>query len=182
VKVQQGAMLFDPGLYAAHFPLAQLGGVFVAVVGISILLGSLWPRARMNFVWFGLPLAALAVAIAFPAAPALPAPSSIQIAALVLAIGFEVAAFILVLPLAGARGGERAVVIATLAIVGAHFTIMLPVFGPLIAIIGLACLANAALAAAAVGYGERAAWFVDGVIKVSGGLAMASPALGIFAG
>ena len=54
--------------------------------------------------------------------------------------------------------------------------------GELIAIVGLACLANAALAAAADTYGDRAAWFVDGLIKLSGGLAMAwaSPALAFF--
>ena len=177
-------MFFDPAAYAVHYPLAPLGGVFVAVVGISILLGSFWRGARMNFIWLGLPLAAVAMTVAFPEMPGLPAPSSTQIGALVLAIAFEVAAFVFVLPRAGARGGERAVFIATLAIVGAHFVIMLPVFGPLIAIIGLACLGNAALGAAARTYGDRAAWFVDGLIKLSGGLAMAwaSPALALLAG
>ena len=52
---------FDPVSYSAQYPLAPLGGVFVAVVGVSILLGSLFPSARTRLVWVGFPLATIAL-------------------------------------------------------------------------------------------------------------------------
>lgn len=68
--------------------------------------------------------------------------------------------------------------LGTLAIVGAHFLIMIPAFGIPIAVLALLCLANAAAAWRLPAYPISAAWFVDGVFKIAIGGAMwlASPA------
>ena len=59
-----------------------------------------------------------------------------------------------------------AVIVTTLAIVGAHFIIMLPAFGPLIGVLGFLCLVNAAAAWRKLMYPSSAAWLVDGAMKL----------------
>ena len=67
--------------------------------------------------------------------------------------------------------------LATLAIVGAHFLVMVPTFGAPILVLALLCIANAGVAWRAPAYPVSIAWFVDGVFKIGAGLAMwlASP-------
>ena len=74
----------------------------------------------------------------------LPSPStSSRSVSLALAIVLEIAGFRYLMPIMRSRG-ERALVSATLGIVGAHFLVMLPAFGPLIGGLGLGCMLNAA--------------------------------------
>ncbi len=153
------------------FPLAPLGGLYIATVRACLVAGAAVPRLRTASVWIGLGLGIVAVtAFAGRLVPAV-APTTLQIGALVTAIVVEFAAFPLVMPRVRPRG-ERAVAVATLAIVGAHFLIMEPALGALAGVLGLACMANAGALARVPGYGVRAAWAVDGGLKVAFGVAM----------
>jgi hypothetical protein len=98
--------------------------------------------------------------------------------ALAAAIIFEFASFIIVMPRMRPRG-ERAVVSATMGIVGLHFLIMIPAFGVLIGLVAVACTLNAAAFATLARYAVGVAWFVDGFLKLTLGLAMVatSPAV-----
>jgi hypothetical protein len=153
------------------FPLAPLGGLYIASVGVCLVGGALVPRLRTMSVWLGLGLGIVMVSVfAGRLAPAA-APTMLQLGALVAAIVVEFAAFPLVMPRVRPRG-ERAVAVATLAIVGAHFFVMLPALGPLVALLGLVCMVNAGALARVPGYGVRAAWGIDGLAKVGFGVAM----------
>ena len=75
--------------------------------------------------------------------------------------------------------GERAVVAATMGIVGLHFLIMIPAFGFLIGLMGVACTLNATAFVTLSRYPTDVAWFMDGFLKLTLGLAMVatSPAV-----
>lgn len=100
-----------------------------------------------------------------------PPPTLIQLASLAVAVAAEVAAFVVLMPRLY-RAGERAVVTGTLAIVGGHFVLMLPALGPMIAAMGVLCIANAVLLWLSARYPLRIGWTADGVIKFSFGLVM----------
>jgi hypothetical protein len=68
--------------------------------------------------------------------------------------------------------GERATLGATLGIVGAHFVVMLPAFGPLIGALGFACILNAVGFWLLFAYRAGFAWFVDGCLKLVLGMVM----------
>jgi hypothetical protein len=168
--------MFDLGAYASAWPLAVLGGLFVLAMGIAVIFGSVIPRRRMALVWLGF-LAGLAAIVLGVTELGIdpPRPTRFQTLSLIVAIALELAAFsFLMRPLY--RRGERAVITGTLAIVGAHFIVMWPAFGPMIGALGIACCANAA-AAWFTSYSPRAAWFLDGVLKLGFGVLMAWPAI-----
>ena len=98
-------------------------------------------------------------------------PSLLQVSFLALAILLEIAGFAYLMPAVRPRG-ERATLGATLGIVGAHFLVMLPAFGPLIGALGLACTLNAAVFWRFSAYRAAFAWFVDGCLKLLLGMAM----------
>jgi hypothetical protein len=163
--------------YSHIYPMAPLGGVFVAVMGLFVLLGSAIPRRRMSFVYAGAGAATLALILSGRLIVGLPPPTQLQIGSLVVAIIAEFIAFATLMPRIRMHG-QRAVLAATLVIVGAHFLIMLPAFGSLIALVGMLCLANAAAAWRWTHYRTEIAWLIDGLIKVAGGaiLIATSPA------
>lgn len=169
-------MLISPG-YVQQFPLIPGGGMFFIPVGICVALGAFFPPRRMTLVWIGFILGIVAIstggAIFFRG---LPAPTVLQIASFAAAIVAEVVAFRFLLPRVQARG-ERMTTLATLAIIGAHFIIMIPAFGWPIAVLALLCLLNAGAAWRGAAYPLSAAWFIDGLFKVVIGCAMwlASP-------
>ena len=148
--------------------MAPLGGLFVATIGAFILLGCFVPRARMTLTYIGFGIGTLALVLGGRLAVGLSRPTRIQLESLILAIVLEVIAFVLVMPRARPHG-ERAVTIATLGIVGAHFLVMTPAFGPLIAVLGLLCAVNAATAWKRPAYSSGAAWLADGVLKLAFG-------------
>jgi len=164
--------------YSQIYPMAPLGGAIVAVMGVFVLLGSALPKLRMSFVYVGLGAATLALLLSGRLAAGLPPPSQLQVGALVVAIVVEFVAFATLMPRIRARG-QRAILVSTLAIVGAHFLIMLPAFGSLITFVGTLCVANAAAAWRWTPYRIESAWLIDGVIKLGGGLMLltTSPAI-----
>lgn len=159
-------------LHLDALPLVRSGGVFLIIVGIAIMLGALRFRARYLILGLGaaaggLALAVLAVPLSAPYGP----PSAFQIATLATAITLEILAFVVLMPRT-ARRGERAMIATILAIVGAHFLIMTPAFGPLIFALGVANLINALIGARWSGYPLPAFWAADGVLKAAFGVAM----------
>jgi hypothetical protein len=150
--------------------MAPIAGMFLATVGATLIVGGFLPRFRERSIWIGFALGAVSVAL-FGGALLLPPPSAFQLGALVLAVGVEVAAFAALLPTLH-RAGERAVVPGTLAIVGGHFLLMLPAFGPAIGALGALCLANALILWRSSRYPLSSGWAVEGVIKLALGVVM----------
>jgi hypothetical protein len=157
--------------------MAPLGGLFVGVIGVFLILGALLPAIRMKLTYTGFAAGTLALFLGGRLAIGLPAPSKAQILSLVVAIGVEIALFIILMPRIR-RHGERSVLVTTLAIVGVHFLIMLPAFGYLIIVLGSLCLVNAMIAWHKYTYSIGTAWFLDGVMKLAVGilLILTSPA------
>ncbi len=164
-------MSWDVVSYAMRFPMAPLGGLFVGAMGVFIVLGAAVSRLRTVLLWIGFGVAIVAMVTGGRLEIGLPAPTILQVGSLVLAIALEIIAFVILMPRLRPRG-DRAVLVGTLAIVGAHFVVMLPAFGPLIAVLGMLCAANAAIAWRASAYPSGAAWFIDGVLKLAFGGAM----------
>jgi hypothetical protein len=164
--------------YSQIYPLAPLGGVFVAVMGVFVLAGSAMPRLRMTFVYIGAGAAVLALVLSGQLAVGLPPATVLQVSSLIVAIIVEFLAFVILMPRIRVHG-QRAVIASTLAIVGAHFLIMLPAFGSLIALVGTLCVANAAAAWRWTDNRTDIAWLIDGFLKLGGGLLLVttSPAL-----
>src|SRR5690348_185073 len=120
-----------------QFPLIPGGGMFFVPVGICVALGAFLSRRRMMLVWSGFILGILAISLGGAHFfKGLPPPTILQVASFAAAIAAEVVAFRLVLPRVRAYG-ERTATVATLAIVGAHFIIMIPAFGWPIAALAL---------------------------------------------
>ena len=165
--------------YASRFPMTPFGGAFLAGVGVCIILGTFVRRFRQSLVWVGFALGSLLILLwGRTLGEGLHAPTKLQLMALVAAIAFEVAGFIVVIPLMRPKG-ERAEVASTLGIVGLHFLIMIPAFGFLIGLMALGCTLNTAVLVTLPRYPTGVAWFVDGFLKLTLGLVMVatSPAI-----
>ncbi len=162
--------------YVALYPMAPYGGLFVASVGLCVVIGALLPKYRMILVWAGFALGSLAITLAAPALPhGKTPPSTFQIGSFILAIALEIAAFRYAMPIAR-RHSERAMLAATLGIVGLHFFVMLPAFGILIGILAALCTLNAAVLWRLPNYPPNPAWLIDGCLKLTLGLLMLSTA------
>ena len=158
--------------YVLHYPMTPYAGVFIATVGVCVIAGAFMPKHRGHLVWTGFALGAmLFVAFGKILSTGLHAPTLLQVSFLALAIVLEIAGFRYLMPIMRSRG-ERAVVSATLGVVGAHFLVMLPAFGPLIGGLGLGCTLNAAGLWHIPAYRAGFAWFVDGSLKLAFGTAM----------
>lgn len=161
---------FDLSALADAYPLARAGGAFLIIVGAALALGA--SRMGQRYLLLGIGAAvATAATIVLATTHPIPRPSNLQLLALATAITFEITAFAVAGRLL-ARRSERDQTIAVLAIVGAHLLPMAPAFGPLIVALGILCLGNAGLAAAAPSYALPALWFSDGVLKLVGGAAL----------
>ena len=62
--------------------------------------------------------------------------------------------------------------IAVLAVVGSHFVLMAPAFGPLIGLLGMLTLGNALVGARFQNYSLQIVWAMDGFLKFALGAAM----------
>jgi hypothetical protein len=164
--------MLDWHAYVSQYPITPYGGVILAGVGVCIIVGAFVQRFRQPLVWVGFALGVLLISLfGRMFARGLHSPTTLQLLALAVAIVFEFASFIVVMPRMRPRG-ERAVVSATMGIVGLHFLIMIPAFGVLIGLLALGCILNAGVFATLSRYPTGAAWFVDGSFKLTLGLAM----------
>lgn len=91
-------MPFELLTYSTLYPMAPLGGVFVALIGATLVLGGLWVRMRMRLLWISFPVATIAMVVSRHLTNGLPAPSRLQIGSLVLAVLLEATAFVIVMP------------------------------------------------------------------------------------
>lgn len=99
------------------------------------------------------------------------APTTFQIGSLFVAVVAEMAALAWVVR-GFARQGERPVTIAILVVVGLHFVLMAPAFGPLVAVLGVLAAANATLGSIFPRYPLPALWLADGALKLGFGATM----------
>ena len=158
--------------YVSQFPMTPYGGAFLTGMGVCIIVGAFLQGSRQSLVWVGFALGILLIVLSGRLlAKGLHSPTTFQLVALAAAIVFEFVALIVVMPRIRPKG-ERAVVSATMGIVGLHFLIMIPAFGFLIGLMALGCTLNAAALATLSRYALGVAWFVDGVVKLTLGLAM----------
>jgi uncharacterized membrane protein len=168
--------VFDLAAYDSAWPLAKLAGLFIAAMGVAVIAGSFTPRWRLAFVALGSVFGTLAVIAALVLGMQVRGPSGFQLGAILAAVVAEAVAFRVLMPFLHQRG-ERAVTAGTLMIVGAHFLVMTPAFGPLIGVLSVACCLNALAVWSWDRYGLAAAWFADGLIKLGFGALMALTAI-----
>jgi hypothetical protein len=154
-----------------HPDLVPLAGIFLTIVGLSIIAGSFLPRLRKRAVPAGLILGAIATIVAGMKTVIVDPPTSLQLGSLAVAISVEIGAFVALMPRLHPRG-PRAVTAGVIAIVGAHFILMVPAFGWPIAALGVLCVLNAALLWRSSRYPARAADALDGILKLMFGVAM----------
>jgi hypothetical protein len=154
---------------ADAFPLIRAGGLFLSIVGLSVILGAARFRARNAILGVGAVVATIATALLAPRLAG--APTAFQVGSLVVAVSIEGAALFWAIRRYVPRG-ERAMSIAILAVVGIHFMLMAPAFGPIIVLLGLLATANALAGARWERYSLQRLWLVDGVLKAAAGAAM----------
>jgi hypothetical protein len=149
------------------YPMVRAGGLFIMIMGVGVVLGSLFPRQRKLLLGAGGAVASVALlATAAELSRPLGSPTTTQVGALVGAIVLEIA----LIGLAVARyrqSGERRFYLAILLAVGIHFLPMAFAFGPACALLGIAAAANAGAALWVVKRPPLGCfWLIDGVLKV----------------
>lgn len=161
-----------PASLADAFPLIRGGGVFLITVGAAMIFGASAMRLRYLALGAGALIGSVATALAAaPLAAPHGAPDGFQLASLAAAVVLEVLAIVLLGPVV-ARRGEPFKTAAILGIVGVHFLIMAPAFGPPIVALGVLSAANALLGATFPRYQLPAIWLLDGTLKLVAGAAM----------
>ena len=164
-------MITDPS-YAHAFPLVRAGGVFLAIVGMGIIIGGVLPRIRGAMLAVSaLTAAVVTTLLAHRLAAPFGAPTALQVWSLVGAVALELA----LIPLVVRRfrlKGPRTVTLAVMLVVGVHFLPMALAFGPVMWILALlVCL---------IGVGGlvisrlpiHALWAMDGIAKLGVGTVM----------
>ncbi len=166
-------MMSEQSLAGAHpFPLIRGGGLFLLVVGASIVLGACSPRRLWSFFIGGVVAASASVLLtALPLTAPLGRPTAFQIGSLLVAVIAEVTA-VAWLSRWLRRADERRRILSILMVVGVHFLVMAPAFGPLVVVLGLLSVANAAAGLHAAATPWPTFWFVDGTLKAGIGGAM----------
>jgi hypothetical protein len=166
-------MYLNPASWAQAFPMVRAGGLFILIMGASVLLGALLPRRRRSLLIIGAAAATVAIVLlAGRLSAPFGTPTKLQVWALFGSIGAE---FVLIrIAIALSRGaGERYLLLAILFAVGLHFLPMAMAFGP-------ACAALAAILCANAGIGLwlrpdvplNRLWASDGVMKIVVGALM----------
>jgi len=163
-------MTLEPS-QAEVFPLIRGGGLFLLVVGLSIVVGAFRFRARYTILAVGAAIAAAVTTfLAAPLAAPFGRPDLIQILSLAIAVAVEAALLVPVLRQARTHD-ERETTLAILTIVGGHFLLMAPAFGPLIVLLAFASVLNTLAGLLWQGYRVERLWALDGVLKtLVGGL------------
>jgi len=160
-------------LLASHpFPLIRGGGLFLLLVGLSIMLGVVARRRLWASFIAGVIIATAVVALtAIRLTAPLGRPTAFQLEMLMVAVFVEMIA----VGWLGSRlraAAERQRILSILLVVGAHFLVMAPVFGPLIVLLGLLSVVNAVVGLRARTTPWVAFWLIDGLLKAGIGGAM----------
>ena len=151
------------------FPLIRGGGLFLLVVGLSIMVAAVAPRRLWVFLIGGAMVASASVMLtAVRLAAPLGRPIAFQIDSLGAAVLIEVIAIGRISSRLRAAS-ERRRILSILLVVGAHFFLMGPAFGPLVVLLGLLTVANAASGLRAAATSWFAFWLIDGALKAAFG-------------
>jgi hypothetical protein len=164
-------MPLEPSL-ADLFPLIRGGGVFLVIAGISIVIGAFNLRARFSILAVGSAIGGVATAfLAAPLAAPFGPPSLFQVVSLIVAVAVEI---VLLMPVLRAwrAHDERETTLAILSIVGGHFVLMAPAFGPLMLFLAGASVLNTLVGLLWRRYALAWLWGVDGLLKLSVGILM----------
>lgn len=159
------------------YPLLPGGGLFLLILGIFLLVGGALQHLQKlllvaGFVFAGVAMAVLAARLSAPFG----IPSKVQVLSLIVAILLEMVVIAIVRRRLS-NSPERTITLAILAVVATHFFIMIPAFGPVIALLGIVCLLNVRR-----GFGHRgnakcdaairSIWMTDALLKTLAGALM----------
>jgi hypothetical protein len=170
-------------------PMTPGGGAFLICVGTALLATAWLPWSIGGlFLIGGFVLGGLAIMATSIAGRrrGLPKPSRRDIVLVWIPVAVEMAVFVFLFP--HLPPDPRLQMMAVLAVVGLHFLPMAWSFGPLIAGLGVACIAVAATGQLVTGIPTAVVIAVDGALKLGFGLVMfaglfrAPPAPAISAG
>lgn len=165
----------DLSTLAESFPLVRGGGAFLVAIGLGIVIGAPGTR-RWRLAWLiagaGLGVVIMAVGGATKIIFAgLPYPAIWQW--VVLGLAFAIEALLVNVVLRKVPDVDsRQFWLWILFIVGAHFLILGFSHGPVCALLGLLCMANALIGLRLKNTNFRIFWAVDGVLKIAAGAAM----------
>jgi hypothetical protein len=149
------------------YPLVRGGGLFLLLVGAGITSGAFWPQARRRLLGWSLALASVVTAL-FAARLARPfgLPTALQIGVLVGAVLMEGVVIGLVVRQLQQQD-DRTVELAVMFVVGVHFLPMTLAFGPLVGVLGVLVVLNAAAGLwLARGTDLLVFWTADGLSKM----------------
>jgi hypothetical protein len=157
----------------AHpFPLIRGGGLFLICVGLGFLLGWFYSRYWIALAITGFVAGFIASALSPLLQPSLGRPTWVQIAALVIAIVVEMFLIWYVVT-RYSDGGERALILSILLVVGLHFIIMGLAHGPLMTLLGIITVINALIGLRiAKSVSITVFGIIDSVLKIAFGLWM----------
>jgi hypothetical protein len=149
--------------------MAPSGGLFVLLLGLGIVLGALFMRARYFLLGASGGIAVLSLpAFARSLTTPLGIPSAIQVFSMVFAVAFEAAAIFMAIHHLRAHG-ERAVNLGILLAVALHFLIMGPALGPVVVLLGVLTALNAWSGLRSQRLSLQAHWLLDGTLKLAAG-------------
>ena len=139
------------------------------LVGLAIMGGGLAPRRRWLLFIAGLMTASAATILAAaPLSAPLGRPTPLQLESLLVAVIIEFSALAwLGRRMAGAT--ERQRILSILLIVGVHFVLMAPAFGPLVVLLSVLSTANAIAGLRSPAIPLQKCWVLDGALKAGVG-------------
>jgi hypothetical protein len=152
-------------LDAHPFPLIRSGGLFLLLVGLSITAGAVAPRRLWaSFIACVIIASAVVALTAIRLTAPLGRPTAFQLESLLVAVCIEGIA----IGWLGSRqraATERQRILSILLVVGGHFFLMAPALGPLVVVLGLSSVVNAAAGLRATTTPWATFWVIDGVLK-----------------
>jgi hypothetical protein len=136
------------------------------------MFGALAFRARYAILGIGAAIAGTLTALyAAPLAAPYGKPGLVEIAFLTAAVVLEMVLLATVLRKSRTYD-DRDTMLAILTIVGGHFVLMVPAFGPIVMWLAGVSVLNTLLALVWRGYSSALVWVVDGALKLGAGALM----------
>ena len=159
-----------PLSWAPAFPMVPAGGLFIAIVGVGIVPGALFPTKRDFSLFCAFVVATIALVI-FGGRLMAPFgnPTRLQLWFLFGSIALEIILFCFVLP-KYRRAGERSARLGSLFIVGLHFLPMAVAFGPMCLALGVVlCFCSGVGLWLKPSLSLNGLWAADGLLKIASG-------------
>jgi len=164
---------------AEAFPLMRGGGLFLAVIGLGILVGGVGPASwRIPALIAGAALGVVAMAVAGItkwAFDGIGYPAWWQWA--VLGVAVLVEGYLVSVVAERYEFGSREFWLAMLFVVGVHFLLLTFSHGPICGLLAVLCIVNVVIASRVPSMGVGTAWSIDGLLKMTAGAAMVAVTL-----